>query len=118
MFYRDRVLLPFIKCARSNLYGWVEGTPIPIELTAVCWCDGACVQLLAVVNETQQLNDEKDKIITNKHSAARTAVEKPCDLPLCFMSLRTLSNHSTRSDLPAVGLQRKIKNKFTQLKRI
>ena len=38
-------------------------------------------------------------------------------IPMFYVSPK-MANYSTRSDLPAVGLQRKIKDKFTELKRI
>ena len=114
-YYRKCILLPFISLVRERLYGWKPGTPIPDALTAVCWNDGANVQLNSIVSEEQQIHDEKMKIITNKHSASRTAVEQPCDLCPCFMSFRQISKSITRSDIPAVGLQKKIKDKFLEL---
>ena len=78
-YYRKCILLPFISLVRERLYGWKPGTPIPDALTAVCWNDGANVQLNSIVSEEQQIHDAKMKIITNKHSASRTAVEQPCD---------------------------------------
>ena len=79
-FYREHILKPFVFKVREELYGWVKGTPIPDELTAACWVDGASVQLGAIIGEHQQIQDEQDKIVSNKHSAARTAVEQPCNL--------------------------------------
>ena len=101
---------------RQDLYGWVEGTSIPNKLTAVCWLDGAIVQLSAIFSEIQRLQDEKDKIISNKNSAVCTAVEQPCDLSQCFISLRKLANTTICSNIPSIGLQEKIKRKLAELK--
>ena len=45
------ILQPFIDLCREKLYGWKPSLPIPDELTAICWTDGASVQLNAIVNE-------------------------------------------------------------------
>ena len=45
--------------------------------------------------------------MTNKHSAARTVAEQPCDISPCFMSFRKIANHVTRDDIPNVGLAKK-----------
>ena len=107
---------PFVSKVREDLYGWVKGTPIPDELTTTCWVAGASIQLGYVVSKNQQLQNETDKIISSKHNAARTAVEQPCDLSPCFISLRKLSNTITHSNIISIGLQEKIKAKFTELK--
>ena len=96
-FYREHILKLFASKVREDLYGWVKVTPIHDELTTACWVDGASVQLGFIVSKNQQLQDEIDKIISNKHSAAGTAFEQPCNLSPCFMNLRKLSNTTTRS---------------------
>ena len=75
-------MLPFVKKMRHVLYGYNidDDQTVDDKITAVSWCDGANTQLSAIVNENQQIVDERLKIITNKHSAARTAVEQACDL--------------------------------------
>ena len=115
-FYRKEVLLPFIALVRENLYGLKMGDPVPYELTAVSWSDGASVQLNAITDEQQQEMDSELKISSNKHSASRTAVEQPCDISPCFRSFRKLANGTSRDDVPAVGLQKKVKIKFAELK--
>jgi len=85
-------------------------------LTAVCWNDGANVQLNSIVSEEQQIHDAKMNITTNKHSASGTAVEQLCDLCPCFMSFHQISKSVTRCDIPAVGLQKKTKDKLSELK--
>ena len=49
-FYQTHILQPFIDIARQKLYGWDPTSPISDELTAVCWTDGASVQLNAIVS--------------------------------------------------------------------
>ena len=74
------------------------------------------VQLNAIVNREQQETDENTKIATNKHSAARTAVEQPCDVSPCFMSFRKIANHVARGSMPTVGLVVTIEKIFANLK--
>ena len=109
------MLTPFIELTRQALYGHVAGTPIPDPLTAVCWIDGAGPQLNATVSQIQLELDKNMKVITNKHSASRTAVEQPCDRGPCFRSFRKISNRVTRDDIPATGLQAKVHSKFIDL---
>ena len=94
-FYREKVLMPFLSSARSRYYDWVEGTPIPDDLTAVCWSDGACTQLQAITSEKQQVIDQSNRIVTCKHSASRTSEEQACDLASVFRSQRTISQNTT-----------------------
>lgn len=47
------MLEPSIQLTRERVYGHVEGTPIPHELTAVCWLDGAGPQLNATLSKDQ-----------------------------------------------------------------
>ena len=114
-WYRENVLLPFIKNVRSRLYQHDNNTPIPDELSAVCWCDGANTQLAAIINEEQQNDDATNKIITCKHSAARTSVEQACDCCPIFRSLKKISQNITREDSPHLGLQRIVVVEFKRL---
>ena len=91
-WYRENVLLPFIKNVRSRLYQHDVNSPIPDELSAVCWYNGANTQLAAITNEVQQKEDACNKIITCKHSAARTYVEQACDRCLIFRSIKKNRN--------------------------
>ena len=95
-YYRKKILVPFVIKMRELLYDFKSTTNVPADYTAVCWNDGANTQLAAVVNELQQTIDEELKIITNKHSASRTAVEQACDMASCFRSINThLKTHTT-----------------------
>ena len=114
-WYRENVLLPFIKNVRCRLYQHDIDSPIPDELSAVCWCDGANTQLAAITNEDQQKEDASNKIITCKHSAARTSVEQACDCCPIFRSLKKISKSITREDAPHLGLQRIVCFEFKRL---
>ena len=69
-----------------------------------------------IVGERQQAIDKQLKIVSNKQSTSRTAVEHPCDLSPYFMSFRKLANGTTRENAPVVSLQLKAKKKFAELK--
>ena len=84
---------------RKKLFGWVEGTPIPPELTAVCWCDGAPVQLNSMTNQEHMLKSEENRMILNKHAASCSAGQQPAD-PV-FRSMKTLQSSASASDVPA-----------------
>jgi len=118
IFYQRRVLLPFVKLAREELYGWKEDNEanqceIPDPLTAIYCTNGASVQLNDIFVEEQHEVDQQLKIITNKYSTAHTIVDQPCDLSPCFLSFRKLVNGIPCDDIPEIGLQMKIKSKFT-----
>jgi len=68
-------MISFIDLVRQKLYNHVEGEHIPNSLTVVIWTDGAAVQLNAIFGERQQAIDKQLKILSNKHSASRTAIE-------------------------------------------
>ena len=87
---------------------WVEGTPIPPELTAVCWCDGAPVQLNSMTNQEHILKSEENRMIVNKHAASCSAGQQPADLCPVFRSMKTLQSSASASDVPAFGLQQVI----------
>ena len=90
---------------RKQYFDWIEGTPIPDTLTAVCWSDGACTQLQAITNEKQQLEDKSNKIVTCKNSAAITAEEQACDLASVFRTQNSLSKRMSNDDVQG-GLYR------------
>ena len=79
-WYIENVLLPFVNNIRRVLYQHDKNSPIPDELSAVAWCDGANTQLAAITNKSQQKEDAANKISTCEHSAAITAVEQGCRL--------------------------------------
>ena len=76
-FYRDYILTPFIDGSRKAFDDWQEGTDVPEDLAAAsCWCDGDLAQIASVVDDDQQVSDSKNRIISCKHSAARSAMEQ------------------------------------------
>ncbi len=52
--------------------GWNEGDPVPDELHAVSWCDGDYSNIQTIIDEHGQELEVAEKIISNKHSAAKT----------------------------------------------
>ena len=65
-----------------------EGEEVPDAYTAVSWMDG-CHGQLSMITKENVLDFEKDmKIISNKHSAARTAVEQPADAGPMFKVMK------------------------------
>ena len=65
-----------------------EGEGVPENLTAVSWMDGCHGQLKLTTSESVLKTKEKLKIITNKHSAARTAVEQAADAGPMFKMMK------------------------------
>lgn len=61
------------------MYQHDDNSLIPDELSAVCWCDGANTQLVAITNEEKQKEGAANKMYTRNHSAERTSVEQACD---------------------------------------
>ena len=84
--YREEVYYPFIQDIRKNYYDMPDlpDGEVPEAYTAVSWMDG-CHGQLKLTTQENVLDDEKNKkIITCKHSAARTAVEQACDVGPMF----------------------------------
>ena len=78
--YRTLVYQPFIRDIRMTQYGWSGEGPVPDDLEAVSWMDGAYAQLQQITAE-ENLDEEKDlKISSCKHSAARTGSEQAANL--------------------------------------
>ena len=50
-FYRDEVLIPFFSLIQEKVYGWIPGSAIPNELTAVSWINGGKSQLDSMLDE-------------------------------------------------------------------
>ena len=89
--YRKLIFHPFVEKIRKTCYGY-DGNEecIPTELTAVSWCDGCGTQLNPITSENNMKIEKKLKIVCNKHSAARTAVEQAADTGSMFKSLKSL----------------------------
>ena len=62
---------------------------IPDNLTAVSWMDGCHGQLKLTTTETVMKTEKKLKIVTCKHSAARTAVEQAADVGPMFKMVKS-----------------------------
>jgi hypothetical protein len=86
--YRKEVYYPFIKQIRTNDYQMNEKESIPDNLTVVSWMDGCHGQLKLIMTEAVLKNKKKLKIISNKHSAARTAVEQAADVGPMFKLMK------------------------------
>jgi hypothetical protein len=115
MHYNDDVLLPFIKSIREKLgekTGWKVGQPVPEWLTACSWFDGDIGQLQTMLFEAREALDDAERIIRNKHSAAATGTQQPCDLSPVFRLLKQLQLKSTAKDYVDVGLIDDIHNLF------
>ena len=90
--YREMVYYNFLQEIRTEYYQMDDkpNAPIPDNLTAVCWMDGCYGQLKLTTNEDVLKEEHKKKIICNKHSAARTAVEQAADVGPMFKLIKKL----------------------------
>ena len=59
----------------------------------------------AITREDQQQRDWENKVISNKHAAARTGTEQPADLSIVFRSLRHPSEANQRNNVWFVGAE-------------
>eukprot|EP00581_Thalassiosira_minuscula_P029319 CAMPEP_0183773492 /NCGR_PEP_ID=MMETSP0739-20130205/39167_1 /TAXON_ID=385413 /ORGANISM="Thalassiosira miniscula, Strain CCMP1093" /LENGTH=201 /DNA_ID=CAMNT_0026014477 /DNA_START=100 /DNA_END=702 /DNA_ORIENTATION=+ len=112
MHYNDEVLVPFIRAIREAL-GWKKGQPVPECLKAVSWSDGDIGQLQTLIFEAREALDEAEMICRNKHSAAATGTQQPCDLSPVFRLLKQLQLRSTAKDDVACGLAERIDKIFS-----
>ena len=116
-FYCRDVLFSFIILIRERLHGWTPGAIILHTLTTILWTNGASVQLNTIINERKQEIDKNLKILSNKHSAFKTAAEQLCNLSPCFMTIRRLANGITCDNIPSIRLTQLVKNNFYKLKK-
>ena len=72
------------------MFGLKPGEAVLAKLTAVSWLDGARDQLAAIIPELTQEAEAILKIVTNKHHAAATGTQQPCDLSVIFRVLNAL----------------------------
>jgi hypothetical protein len=106
-FYRNKVLLPFVAQVRTAYFGHEPGTPVPEELRAAVYCDGANLQLKAITNPEQQLLDKELKICDGKQAGGATGTQQPCDLSPVFRLLKQMEKQSKSEDMmPCVQLRR------------
>ena len=95
--YIMKVYLPYLQMLRERLSYNHPGMrdadsasrAAPSDHLFVCsWMDGGQAQLENIISDTtQELYSQLD-ITVNKHNAARSAKEQPCDLAKLFMELR------------------------------
>ena len=88
--YREEVYYPFIKRIQMHHYDMPDTVHIPDNLTAVSWMDGCHGQLKLTTTENVLDTEKNLKIITNKHSAARTAVEQAADIGPMFKMMKAV----------------------------
>ena len=101
--YNDDVILPFIHEIRKKL-GWKPGQDVPESLKAVSWFDGDIGQLQTMLYEAREALDDAERICRNKHAAAATGTQQPCDLSPVFQLLRQPQKILTARDDNACGL--------------
>ena len=116
-YYRDKILLPFVKQSRQEYDGYNEeecGT-IPKELSAVSWCDGDLSQIASVIEDLPLF--QENKITANKQNNARSGVEQPADLTKTFKILKRIQQEYTVSNIPIKShpLKRIIHKQFDKL---
>lgn len=97
-YYHDKVLVPFINLTRKEFckFNVDAGTAIPVEDTAVSWCDGDLSEVASIASNVDKFVE--NKIICNKQNAARSGVEQPADLAKVFSSLKYSVNRLTAKD--------------------
>ena len=118
MFYRKQIVEQLVQLTRKRLYGWFPGTPILDPLTGVSWIGGAGVQLNVIASHEQHTSDKLLKIITNKHTVTRTAVEKSYDISPYLISFHRIIQSVTRDDISAGGLQMKMQQKIEEMNKL
>ncbi len=94
-YYRQNILIPYIRAMRKVCDGWNEGEPVPDELHAVSWCDGDISNLKTVIDAEGLKFEAEENITSNKHSAAKSAGEQPCDLSKVFLYLKRTQKQVT-----------------------
>ena len=82
------------------------------SMKAISWFDGDIGQLQTMMFEAREALDEAKQICRNKHSAAATGTQQPCDLSPVFRILRQKQNSMTARGDNTVGLADKIRDLF------
>jgi hypothetical protein len=109
--YNDDILLPFIKSVREA-FGWEAGQQVPEWMTSISWFDGDIPQLQTMLYEAREAVDVTDRVIRNKHAAAATGTQQPCDLSPIFRLLKFMQKRTTAKNVVAVGLGKVIHDLF------
>ena len=110
--YNDDVLVPFIESIREKL-GWTKGQPVPDYLRCCSWFDGDIGQLQTMLFEAREAMDDFLNIVRNKHSAAATGTQQPCDLSPVFRLLKLMQKNTTATDKTSVGLREDLEELFS-----
>ena len=74
-------------------------------MKCVSWFDGDIGQLQTMIYEAREALDEAERIVRNKHSAASTGTQQPCDLSPVFQLIKAMQGRTTAKDSVAVGLR-------------
>ena len=111
--YRKEVYRPFIHQVRVECYEMDPDGPIPDNLRAVGWMDGA-TSPLKFLTEEENIQIENDlKITLCKQSAARTAVEQAADVAPIFKgtkgSLQVLEDPNKDSNVVVYRVEKILK---------
>ena len=85
---------------------------MPPSLKAVSWFDGDIGQLQTMLYKACEALDISERLCRNKHSAAATGTQQPCDLSAVFRLLRQLQKLTTARDDNACGLAEDIDELF------
>ena len=90
--YKELVYYPLIHHIRKAFYDMNDDDDyeIPENLQAISWMDGCHGQLYLTTQEDMMKLEAKLKIICNKQSAARTAVEQAADIGAMFKLLKKI----------------------------
>ena len=81
-------------------------------MTALSWFDGDIPQLQTMLYEAREAVDVTDRVIRNKHAAAATGTQQPCDLSPIFRLLKFMQKRTTAKRFVAVGLGKIINDLF------
>ena len=114
--YREQVYYPFLKEIRIFDYDMDPDTKeIPSNLTAVSWMDGCHGQLKLTTTEKVLKVEKNLKIITCKHSPARTAVEQASDVGPMFLLMKGTMRKMPCETVSNTPLYTRINNKLSTL---
>lgn len=119
--YREIVLKPFLRKLKQIVFKGEEYSideiheDIDNNHVCVSWCDGGGPQVQAMMKNTEVANCNVEKIIANKHSRSRSAVEQPCDIAPCFLIIKKISKYLSAEDTPFNPLIASFTEKFETL---
>lgn len=113
--YHEHILIPGINAQRKKYHDFDidAGSPVPKDLHAVTWCDGALSQIAATKCNAELFRE--NEITCNKQNAARTAVEQSCDTGTVFRALKASLPSYTVGDGPPGPMKQRILRLFDNL---